>query len=241
MVLTAIIALTATAAPQCDPGDDRVAAPLRIAVAANFRATLDAIAENFTQQTGIDISISSASTGVLSAQLRRGAPFDLLLAADRRRPDTLAADGFSLTGSHCYAQGSLVLLGATNAKEALSNDTLKLAIANPRFAPYGSAALQAITHARGKAPRPNALVLGTNVLQTLQFYRHGAADLALVSRSLSPDSGEAIPDEWHDPILQHAVISRHSAQPENARRFLKHVLSDDVQGVLHSNGYTQCS
>ncbi|MFT7321859.1 MAG: molybdate transport system substrate-binding protein [Congregibacter sp.] len=215
-------------------------ASLRLAVAANFRAAAEQLGDHFTTNTGVPVQISSASTGVLVAQMRRGAPFDLLLAADQARPQALVDDGSSPGPAHCYALGSLVLLGA-DSMAALANPAKSIAIANPRSAPYGAAAMAILAREDFTSASERRIVRGSNVQQAMQFYSSGGAELALVARSLSPSSGLPIPTDWHSRIEQYAVVNARSQQPENAQAFLDYLLSPEAAPVLTSLGYQPCS
>ncbi|WP_008293146.1 molybdate ABC transporter substrate-binding protein [Congregibacter litoralis] len=214
---------------------------LTIAVAANFRPAAEQLANKFTHETGIPVQISSASTGVLAAQMRRGAPFDILLAADRARPQSLVDDVSSPGPAECYALGSLVLLGAKDLESALSDQSKSVAIANPRSAPYGIAAEAVLARYQPANAAKRRIVRGGNVQQALQFYSSGGADLALVARSLSPTAGIAVPNAWHPPIEQYAVLNGRSENPATARRFLEYLLGPDSEPVLAAFGYQQCS
>lgn len=217
------------------------AAELRVAVAANFRVAAEKIADRFTDSTGIHVVISSASTGVLAAQMRRGAPFDLLLAADRARPQALVDDGSSPAPAQCYALGSLVLLGADSLDAALSDPSKSIAIANPRSAPYGAAAMAVLAREDFAAASKRRVLRGSNVQQALQFYTSGGADLALVARSLSPNSGLAIPLEWHPRIEQYAVLNARSQNAQSAQAFLDYLTGPSAAPALASFGYQPCS
>jgi molybdate transport system substrate-binding protein len=211
-----------------------------VAVAANFRAAAEQLGERFTADTGIAVVVSSASTGVLVAQLRHGAPFDLLLAADQARPQALVDDAIGLGPTQCYALGSLVLLGSDSINAALADGSKSIAIANPRSAPYGAAALAVLNRDGFAGPDDRRVVMGSNVQQAFQFYDSGAADLALVARSLSPQRGLPIPGEWHPRIEQHAVISAATDQLETAQRFMAFILSSSARLLLQSFGYERC-
>lgn len=215
--------------------------PLRIAVAANFRDAAGHIAERFQREQGIPITISSASTGVLASQLQRGAPFDVLLAADRQRPNALAEAGHALVEPTCYALGRLVLLGANSAdwRAELADSERSLAMANPRSAPYGQAALAVLERADVADAGKRRVVMGANVQQAFQFWHSGAADLALVARSLSPEAGVLIPADWHEPIEQYALISAASTRPQQAKAFLDY-LTKPAQALLQARGYEAC-
>jgi molybdate transport system substrate-binding protein len=214
--------------------------PLRLAVAANFRGAAEALAARFTEIHGTEVVISSAATGVLAAQWRRGAPFDLLLAADRERPAALAAEGLSQGPSDCYAVGSLVLLGGGSLEPALADATLSIAIANPRSAPYGAAAIAVLERPGFAGPGARRVVMGGNVQQAYQFFASGAADLALVARSLSPREGLPIPVAWHAPIEQHAIINAGSPRGDLARALLALLQEPAGLRLLAQFGYQPC-
>lgn len=217
------------------------AEPLRVAVAANFRSTAEALRGLYRDEGYGELTLSSASTGVLAAQLRSGAPFDVLLAADRERPQTLFREGFGLDSPSCYAQGSLVLLGAERIDSALADSQQSIAIANPVSAPYGAAAVEVLGRPGFADAQARRVLRGSNVLQAYQYFESGAADLALVARSLSPAQGLPIPPQWHAPIEQFALISRRSQQPELARAFLRILGSAEAAPILTANGYAPCS
>lgn len=237
--LLGIISLTvsycATAASNQSEADT-----LRVAVAANFRPAAEALAEIYTARTGTELLISSASTGVLATQWRRGAPFDLLLAADEARPAMLVDKGLTLGDARCYAEGSLVLLGSDDLEPALSAVDLSIAIANPRSAPYGLAAETVLRRDGFADPDSRRVVNGSNVQQAFQFWDSGAADLALVARSLDPGNGLPIPRDWHDPIRQYAVISAASERAARAEEFLNFVTGDRGRELLAAFGYEDC-
>jgi len=152
------------------------AAPVRVAVASNFIETLKVIAERFERETGHRVIISSGSTGKHYAQIINGAPFDLFFAADRESPALLEVQGYALPDSRfTYALGKLILWspqpGYIDAEGKLleSDEVERLAIANPKLAPYGRAAQQ-VLQARGLwEDYQRRLVRGENIGQTFQF------------------------------------------------------------------------
>jgi molybdate transport system substrate-binding protein len=238
LVLAQTLALPLTSSPSYAEEEDAVV--LRLAVASNFRAAAEELGRIFTANTGISVQISSASTGVLTAQIRRGAPFDVLLAADQARPQSLVDDGSSPAPARCYAQGSLVLLGA-DSFSALADADNSVAIANPRSAPYGMAALAVLEREDFAGAKQRRLIQGSNVQQAMQFFISGGADLALVARSLSPSLGLPIPKEWHPPIEQYAVLNGRSEHLPQARAFLDYLQSSAAIDVLTRFGYDPCS
>jgi molybdate transport system substrate-binding protein len=213
---------------------------LRVAVASNFRPAASELARLYENHSGAEITISSASSGMLAAQILEGAPFDLFLSADEARARAVIGTGEGRDAPVCYARGSLVLLGSDDLDTALSNPDLSIAIANPRNAPYGAAALAVLEREGFAGPEKRRVVQGTNVQQALQFFERGATDLALVARALSPDSGAAIPMHWHSPIDQYAVVVARDGRQEAARAFLSFLSSEVARALLSDLGYESC-
>lgn len=210
------------------------AEPLRVAVAANFRGTLEDISARFQAETGYRVRISSASTGVLATQILHGAPFDLFLAADEQAPLRLIQSGIG-RHSECYASGELILVGGE--PQQLADSARSLAIANPETAPYGRGALEILSRPKFEAGTGRKLVRGSNVLQAYQFWRSGAVDMALVARSLAPETPGRIPDDWYTPLQQHLLLIRESPA---ASAYLKWLRSDTVRSLILEAGYRSC-
>jgi len=207
---------------------------LRIAVAANFRPVLERINAGFLQETGREVAISSASTGVLFSQIAHGAPFDIFFAADQESPARLFAAGRG-GEPFCYALGSLVLAGGELAR--LQDPQQSLAIANPAHAPYGRAALEVLARAAFSAGRERRLVRGSNVAQAYQFWQSGAVDLALVPAALAPPDATPVPMKWHRPLAQHAIALTPGAGVD---AYLKWLGSDRVRALITDAGYRPC-
>jgi molybdate transport system substrate-binding protein len=216
----------------------RAGEPIRIAVSANFKPTLESISQRFQDQTGIRVTLSSASTGVLATQIEHGAPFDLFFAADRETPERIRALREEEQGeAFCYAWGSLVLAGSSGALSALAQSGLSVAIANPATAPYGRAAMEVLTRPEFKTGATRKLVRGNNVAQAYQFWDSGAVDLALLPRSLTPTDATPIPQAWHAPLEHYAIVLRHSPAMDT---YLKWIRSDTVRGLITQAGYQPC-
>ena len=208
---------------------------LRVAVAANFKPTLDQASREFESATGITVKLSSASSGVLASQVRHGAPFDLFFAADRAGPaqlQELAAD--NSPGAFCYAIGRLSLAGGQ--LEDLGKSRLSLAIANPATAPYGRAAMEVLQR-QGAANLDRDLVRGNNVAQAYQFWHSGAVDMALLPQGMAPADAPLIPADWHKPVAQYALALSDSAAAE---RYLKWMRSERVRTLILDAGYEPC-
>jgi len=213
--------------------------PIRIAVAANFKGTLQRISATFEEATGLEVVLSSASSGVLYSQVVNGAPFHLFLAADRDGPRRLA-DAGAVPGDRdifCYAVGRLTLVGSEDGLAALADPRRSLAIGNPVTAPYGRAAVQVLARSEFISGRSRKLVRGNNVAQAYQFWYGGAVDLALVPLSLAPLGSTPVPATWHDPLEQYlAVLVRNDA----VDAYLKWIRSDTVRSLISEAGYEPC-
>lgn len=219
-----------------------------IAVASNFTGAIKALAARFEQETGHDVVLSFGSTGKHYAQIRHGAPYHAFFAADMERPRLLEAEGRIVPGSrYTYAVGRLVLWSPQTDRvdpqgEVLATgDFERLAIANPRLAPYGAAAQQ-VLEARGLwdtlQPR---LVRGENIGQTYQYVQSGAAELGFVAYAQirTPDTGPAgstwiVPEALYAPIEQQAVLLKDTTA---ARAFMDYVRSEDTAGIIEGYGY----
>jgi molybdate transport system substrate-binding protein len=225
---------------------------LTIAVASNFLRPAQDLAERFEAASGHSVRISAGSTGKLYAQITNGAPFDVLLAADRERPELLEESGLGISGSRfTYALGGLVLwsrdpaLSGSGCRSQLENLGLKrLAIANPLTAPYGAAAMEFL-QAEGVLDqvRPR-LVHGENIAQTLHFVVSGNASLGLIARAQATDDRlpEAtcrwpVPDSMHEAIEQQAIQLRTARDNEAARDFLKFLHGPTARQVISAHGY----
>lgn len=213
---------------------------LRVAVATNFTTTLRALAEQYRSATGEQLRISSASTGVHYAQIRQGAPFDVLLAADAARPSRLVADGAALADSQVtYALGRLVLTfperwRSESLESLLQRSDVTLAIANPELAPYGRAAKAVLERFPSAEPR---LLTGQNVGQAAQMWASGGADLALVSASFSLTPSLPVPSEWHPPIEQQAVVLTASRRQQQAQDFLDWLTGPLAREIISCHHY----
>jgi molybdate transport system substrate-binding protein len=213
-------------------------AELKVAVAANFKTTLEIINAGFEQASGHQVLLSSASTGVLHNQIRYGAPFELFFAADQLSATSLEAAGQAETGSSfCYAHGQLVLVGGELS--ALANPTLSLAIANASTAPYGRAAEQVLARVEFQQGNKRKLVRGANVAQTYAYWHSGNVDLALLPRAMAP-GGSPVDSSWHDPIAQYATVLRKGANSAALGAYLQWIRSDTVTQQILDAGYLPC-
>ncbi|MEO7245439.1 MAG: molybdate ABC transporter substrate-binding protein [Rubrivivax sp.] len=229
-----------------------VAADVTVAVAANFVAPLEAIASDFRAASGHTVVVVAGATGKLYSQIAAGAPFDVLLAADAETPARLIADRHAVTGSaFTYAIGRLALWSAVpglvdagGAVLAQPRRFRHLALANPRLAPYGRAAME-VLDARGLFERLRpTIVMGQNIAQTYQFVVSGNAELGFVALSQVRAPGRAVAGSWwevptslHAPIRQDAVLLAHGAANPAARALLEFLRSDAARARIRAFGY----
>jgi len=218
-----------------------------VAVAANFSAPMQGIAEAFAADTGHVLKLTPGATGALYAQIRQGAPFDVLLAADAETPQRLQSDGLAVAGSRfTYATGRLVLwspqAGLVDDQGAVlaGGGFQHLALANPKLAPYGRAAAEVLQRrglANALAPR---LVMGQNIAQTYQFVATGNAELGFVARSQVMAAGGSawlVPEALHAPIRQDAVLLRHGADNAAASALLAYLRGPRAMALMRQFGY----
>ncbi|MEL7374173.1 MAG: molybdate ABC transporter substrate-binding protein [Pseudomonadota bacterium] len=197
------------------------AGKVTVAVASNFVLPMQDIVAAFEQDTGHEVTLVSGSTGALYAQIVNGAPFDLLLAADAARPQALVDAGRAAASDRkTYAIGRLVFwtrdagLSLTDtAVTALEGQPHRLSIANPKLAPYGRAAVEVLDRLGVRAALRRQLVVGQNVNQSYQFVRTGNARFGFVAASLvyrngvlEQGSAWLVPNTWHAPVRQDAVL-----------------------------------
>jgi molybdate transport system substrate-binding protein len=222
-----------------------------VAVAANFTAPMQKIAAEFEKATGHKTQLVFGSTGKFYAQIKAGAPFQVLLAADDETPAKLVKEGDGVAGSQfTYAVGKLILWSAKPGFVDDKGEVLKsgkfehLSIANPKLAPYGIAATE-ILKALGVADtvQPN-IVMAENIAQAQQFIVSGNAELGFIAFSQIHKDGKLIdgsywlvPAKYYRPIRQDAVVlarGKGNAAAEALTAFLK---SDAAKALIKSYGY----
>lgn len=228
------------------------AATVQVAAAANLTAPMKAIAAGFQAATGHRASVALGSTGKFYAQIRNGAPFEVLLAADDETPAKLEQEGFGVRGSRfTYATGHLVLWSADAAVVDAQLAVLrqppagKMAIADPGTAPYGAAALEVLAKMGVRADWQPHLVQGENVGQAYQFVASGNARLGFVALSqvmadgrITRGSAWVVPADLHTPLKQDALLLPRGAANPAARALLEYLRSDAARDVLRGYGYS---
>ena len=224
---------------------------VQVAVAANFTAPARALAEVFARTTGHEARLSFGATGAFYTQIKNGAPFDVLLAADDERPARLEKEGDTVPGSRfTYATGQLVLW---SAKPGLVDDEGavlkhgqfgKIAIANPKNAPYGAAAAEAMEKLGLAATLQPKLVTGESIGQTFNFIATGNAELGFVALAQVLEGGKlksgsmwVVPAQYHAPIIQDAVILNRAASNPAAKAWMELLKTPQSKALIRSYGY----
>ena len=224
---------------------------VQVAVASNFAAPMRVIAEQFERDTGHKALLAFGSTGKLYAQIRNGAPFSVLLAADELVPARLENEELGVAGSRfTYAIGTLVLWSAQedfigDQAEVLSDQPFRhLAIANPKTAPYGAAAVATLTKLGILESVRSKLVQGENIAQTHQFVASGNAELGFVALSqivedgvIRQGSGWVVPAAYHPPIRQDALLLDKGRDNPAAHALLDYLQRTEATEVIKAYGY----
>lgn len=223
-------------------------APLRVAVAANFTGPAHEIAKAFERSGEHRVTISTGSTGKLTAQIENGAPYGVFLAADQLRPARLEASGKAVNGTRfTYAVGKLALYGKGLAHPKDGRVDLRakrfrhLAIANPETAPYGAAAEQVLRKLGLWDELSPRIVRGENIAQAQQHVESGAAELGFVALSAVTSGAKhpywVVPAELHDAIRQDAVLLTPAADDSRARAFLEFLRGAEAKRIIVAAGY----
>lgn len=227
------------------------AGQVSVAVATNFSAPMQAIVAAFEADTGHQAKLSFGASGKFYAQITNGAPFQVLLSADDTTPARLEREGKAVEHSRfTYAIGTLVLWSAQARYVDAQGDVLRkgdfkhLAIANPRVAPYGAAALQVMNKLGVAAAVQPRLVQGENIAQTFQFVATGNAPLGFVALSqvmvdgkITHGSAWQVPGHLHDPIRQDAVLLQPGKDSAAATALLAYLRGDKARAIIRSYGY----
>ena len=228
-----------------------LAAEVLVAVATNFAAPMNAIAAEFAKDTGHLASLAFASSGKFYAQIKNGAPFQVFLSADDETPAKLEQEGLTVAGSRfTYAIGGLVLWSADPTLVDGKGEVLKtgrfnkLAIANPKLAPYGRAAIEVLSSSGLLAAVGSKFVQGENIAQTHQFVVSGNAELGFVALSqvmkdgqLTGGSAWIVPESMHAPIRQDAVLLSSAKDYPAAAALMRYLKGDKARTIIKSYGY----
>jgi molybdate transport system substrate-binding protein len=225
-----------------------MAEDITAAVASNFTQVLRELALDFEKQSGHRVILAPGSSGRLYAQVVNGAPYDLFFSADAEKPAQLVANGLADADSLVtYALGSLVLWSTDPAMPVTNGEALRdagnnrVALANPRLAPYGAAAAQVLEQL---AVPGITRVTGENITQAYQFVETGNVPLGFVALSQVMDEGRirrgagwVVPQEMYEPIRQDVVLLSRLKPNYAAREFLDFVMSIQGKNIISKYGY----
>lgn len=225
-----------------------------VAVATNFLDTAKVIEAEFEAETGLEVTLSSGSTGQLYSQIENGAPFDIFLAADTDRPRRLVDAGNGLEGTQfTYATGRLVLWMPSSqtpdfdgADELRDGSYRALALANPALAPYGAAAEETLVSLDLADSLSDRIVYGQNIGQAYALVASGNAEMGFVAASQlvkGAADGQGgvweVPGDLHAPIRQDVVLMQRAAGNEAALQFIAFLRSDKALSIMRDHGYEE--
>ena len=229
-------------------------AEVAIAAASDLNSAIKEIVAEYEKTTGTHVKLSLGSSGNFFSQIQNGAPFDLYFSADIGYPKKLEDAGLTVPGSlYRYAVGRIVMwtgnethIDVAKGFEVLREPKIKkIAIANPKHAPYGRAAVAAMQHFKVYDQVKDRLLLGENISQAAQFIESGACDVGIIALSLAlaPTMKAKgiyweIPADAHPPLEQAAVILRKSTNQEIAREFLEFIKGSQGQEIMTRYGFT---
>jgi molybdate transport system substrate-binding protein len=236
-------------------GGARASAALAIAAASDLQSVMPGLAERFERETGRPVALTFGSSGNFFSQIQNGAPFDVFFSADVDYPRQLEKAGLTEPGTlKPYAIGRLVLYAPTSTGVDLGRGLSvltdarirRIAIANPEHAPYGRAALAALTHERLYDRVKPKLVFGENISQAAQFVQSGNAEISLLALSLarSPALRGAgtyvdVPASFYPSIEQAAVVLKASTRKDTARQFLAFLERPDSVKTMRDAGFLE--
>jgi len=232
---------------------------ITIAAAADLKFALDEIVMLFNKVHPVDrVETIYGSSGKFQTQIRQGAPFDLYFSADIAYPRALKAEGFAALEVQPYAVGRIVLwsqsrdAGKMTLADLADSSIRKIAIANPKHAPYGKRAEEALKAAGMWEKVATKLVYGENVAQAAQFVQTGNAQAGIIALSLalSPELANhacpqfnqscgyaLIPDNLHQPLEQGFIVTRRAADNPLAQEFARFMAGKDARAIMARYGF----
>jgi molybdate transport system substrate-binding protein len=250
-LIALLLLATRISIPRAESADREIT----VAAAADLSAALQEVAANYEKRSGVVVKLSLGASGALTQQIQNGALFDIFFSADMDYPRQLIAGGQAESATlYRYAVGRLVLWVPQDSQldvehkgmDALLDPSVKkIAMANPRHAPYGRAAVAALKHYRLYEKVSGRLVLGENVSQAAQFVESGNAQAGFVAlaHALAPAmQGKGrywiVPAETYPPLDQGLVLTSRSPHRQDAAAFLQYVKSAEVTAVLQRYGFS---
>ncbi len=225
---------------------------IKVAVAANLQSIIKVLAQDFNQKTGLTIEPIIGASGNLAAQIKNGAPYDLFLSADMNFPSQLYKEGFSSQKPIVYAKGSLIIcsnqdIGFDNWRDWLkSGKVVKIAIANPKIAPYGKAAEEALTKLDILKSIQQKLVYGESISQVNTYITTGVVDIGFTTQAMVTDQTNKNKLYWkvvdanlYQPIEQGMVVLKSADNNNSVQKFYQYLLSTSAKAIFEQYGYRE--
>ncbi|MGH2646558.1 MAG: molybdate ABC transporter substrate-binding protein [Ginsengibacter sp.] len=251
VLFASVLLVSCNAAENKNKEGDNGTGKLNIAVAANMQFAMQEISKTFTTKTGITCDLVISSSGKLTAQIKQGAPYDLFVSADMKYPSELFTTGFATNQPKIYAYGKLVLWSMIDTIKP-SIDLLKdpgikhIAVADPKTAPYGEAAIEVLKHYGIFENVKDKLVYGESISQTNQFITSKSAEIGFTAKSVVLSPAMKNKGQWTDveeasyPAIAQGVImiKQKAGQQNNAEKFYNFLFSDDAKKILENFGYS---
>lgn len=247
LIMTACVLILLTC---CQQKVGNIEEKITIATAANMQFAIKELTEEFAKKTGIKCDLVISSSGKLTAQIKEGAPFDILVAANMKYPEEIFNSGLAEMPPKVYAYGKLVLWsmvdGIMPSIESLNSEGIQhIALANPKIAPYGAAAIEVLSHYNLAEMVEPKLVYGESISQTNQFITTQSAEVGFTALSvvLSPKikgKGQwvALEEGTYTPIQQGVVVvSRKNVDQANTQKFYDYLFSEEAKRILKAFGY----
>jgi len=223
---------------------------LKVAVAANLQSVIKVLGQDFKQKTGIIIDPIVGSSGNLTQQIKNGAPYDVFLSADMGFPETLFKDGFSSKKPVVYAQGSLIIcsnqdVDLANWDKLLSTEKIrKIAVANPKIAPYGKAAEETLKQKGIFNTIQPKIVYGESISQVNTYITTGVVEAGFTTQALVKDPANKTQLYWKEidpktyaPIEQGMVVIKRAGTNQDAEKFYQYILSPASKAIFKEYGY----
>jgi len=224
---------------------------LTIAAAADLKFAMDEMVASFKQShQGSEVAVVYGSSGKFHTQIQQGAPYDMFFSADIAFPRELVKQGLAASEVKPYAVGRIVLWSATLDATKMTLASLadpkitKIAIANPKHAPYGKRAEEALRSAGLWEKVQPKLVFGENIAQTAQYVQSGNAQMGIIALSLavSPEMAKKggyyrIPDTLYQPLEQGFIITRLGADKPLAKQFAEYLGSKQAGAIMVKYGF----
>lgn len=221
---------------------------ISIATAANVQFAMEELTKKFEKETGISAEIILGSSGKLTAQIKEGAPYDIFVSANVKYPEELYASKLTTNPPEVYAYGLLVMWTTVDSIQATFEELIEpkikhIALANPKTAPYGEAAVQSLTNLGLYKSVENKLVYGESISQANQFILSQAAEIGFTSKSVvvseqlkNKGTWSVVDSQLYKPIAQGVVVLKNE-NTESSEKFYKYLFSREAREILVKYGY----